>query len=1039
MESPQTTLTTGNRRTEPNAGKSSSNITDDGATTMEQSQPSRKLPETSKRRAARSVKASKSGISSKTPASGKSIQSGRQEKFRKHRRKNRPKEASSESDDYSSSESDDDYSLHSDESISLSSSDEESSHRRHKHRRSRKSRSVSRHASHRSRTASRGDRMKPLGGNTLQFEAENDMVSAREAEFTSSQNWVSWNDPISQRDLGEAIAQLETRYAQLQFQVEKLGGNAVQMTSKPLGSHLPSQYISPTQPLDNAHTHHNVVGFNTSFSHKPNTLLSLAAARRGLPQRESPHRSSPGTHSQIAMPNDTTRSKSKSRKERKVDYKRVDSVWDSTLYTFKLQDTAEVTTNSKYDKYIFHVRRTFDSEGKYRNTVVDIKSKLLRECLQDVIGNVRGVSLVDETPKLDPNLLFLYLEDFRSHRKKLKQVEPAGQGGRERKKNQQRIDKKRKELKVLVKYLDKDYAKVKESLYPMLESGIITFDYLWALWKPGSLVYSSTYGFAEDPRVFKVELAVRHSSLLRGEFYFVDGKYLEFDGKRFGHGTLAEEIAEFQGTRKITSLPFYPLPYHKDEDGIRRMLVERGKKFVALHGAHYKAYSGIAYNKRKKGSVVKFHIQQSRIMIDPAIFRRINPNYCLSNVRPRDFDAVSDLGLSDGDDDLYECFSSDNLQGDDEPKVVSKTTRDSDCNVPVTKALQTDLEARSKAPQPQLSATTSGKMVERTSSADTSGEERAVDTPEEDDPDVCLEFTDEDYLLASPVVLGFAFSEKQWLELAVSRVHDIKWNEDAWDSLVLPPETKDLIQALVKSRKQNATQTIDDVIQGKGKGLVTVLHGPPGTGKTLTAEGISELLRCPLYMASAGELGTDCRFLEADLQKILDVCHAWGAILLLDEADVFLEKRNMQDIHRNALVSIFLRQLEYFQGILFLTTNRVETFDEAFQSRIHIALRYEGLDSKAKKTIFKMFIDRVQAFGKLTVEPFSEEDLKKLAKYELNGREIKNMVGSAQDLAMNKNESLSMRHMQQVLDIHVKFGRDLRGGTGYEDAMRSYC
>jgi AAA+ superfamily predicted ATPase len=106
--------------------------------------------------------------------------------------------------------------------------------------------------------------------------------------------------------------------------------------------------------------------------------------------------------------------------------------------------------------------------------------------------------------------------------------------------------------------------------------------------------------------------------------------------------------------------------------------------------------------------------------------------------------------------------------------------------------------------------------------------------------------------------------------------------------------------------------------------VTAVLHGPPGTGKTLTAEGISEMLKCPLYMASAGELGTDSRYLEHELQKILDICHAWGAILLLDEADVFLEKRNMQDIHRNALVSIFLRQLEYFQGILFLTTNRVE-------------------------------------------------------------------------------------------------------------------
>jgi hypothetical protein len=191
-------------------------------------------------------------------------------------------------------------------------------------------------------------------------------------------------------------------------------------------------------------------------------------------------------------------------------------------------------------------------------------------------------------------------------------------------------------------------------------------------------------------------------------------------------------------------------------------------------------------------------------------------------------------------------------------------------------------------------------------------------------------------------------------------------------------------------------------------------------------------------MASAGELGTDSRFLEAELQKILDICHAWGAILLLDEADVFLEKRNMLDIHRNALVSIFLRQLEYFQGILFLTTNRVETFDEAFQSRIHIALRYGALEPKAKKAIFKMFIDKVRNFGKMKVASFSEEDLDALSRKELNGREIKNVVSSAQDLAVNKEEALSMSHIKQVLDVHAKFGRDLKGGAGFEDAMRSY-
>lgn len=85
-----------------------------------------------------------------------------------------------------------------------------------------------------------------------------------------------------------------------------------------------------------------------------------------------------------------------------------------------------------------------------------------------------------------------------------------------------------------------------------------------------------------------------------------------------------------------------------------------------------------------------------------------------------------------------------------------------------------------------------------------------------------------------------------------------------------------------------------------------------------------------------------------------------------------------------------------------------------------------------------MFIDRVRALGRMELDGFTDEDLNGLAKHELNGREIKNVVGSAQDLAVNKGEALSMRHIRQVLDVHAKFGRDLRGGSGYEDAMRSY-
>lgn len=97
----------------------------------------------------------------------------------------------------------------------------------------------------------------------------------------------------------------------------------------------------------------------------------------------------------------------KSKKPVRPDFKRVDSVWDGKMHNFRLKDTVENVDDAGYDRYVFHVRRTFDFENKYRSTIIDIKSKLLRECLQDVIGNVKGFSLVDETPKIPPNMLFL--------------------------------------------------------------------------------------------------------------------------------------------------------------------------------------------------------------------------------------------------------------------------------------------------------------------------------------------------------------------------------------------------------------------------------------------------------------------------------------------------------------------------------------------------------------------------------------------------------------------------------------------------------
>ncbi|KAI7528452.1 hypothetical protein KC317_g20652, partial [Hortaea werneckii] len=368
----------------------------------------------------------------------------------------------------------------------------------------------------------------------------------------------------------------------------------------------------------------------------------------------------------------------------------------------------------------------------------------------------------------------------------------------------------------------------------------------------------------------------------RGEWYCVEGKYLEYDGKGFGYGDFEVDVDGFKGPRKISSLATYPLKYHRDAEGVRKKIIARGEQFVGMEGMQYQFHKGLAFMKKKK-QIAKININ-GRIMVDPATFRRINPNYPISFIKPREAeDLFSDSDedeecscCADSDDDDQALGKQEDLQNldhtDDVPKYKYKWETGPDgCPVYIEVEVDSDGEPLRAQNISQLANAPKGH------------------------------FTPEELLLTSPVVLGFAFSEKLWLEFSLSGIHPITYNETAFDSLVLPPAQKSIVRALVESHRFHAAKTLDDVVQGKGKGLVAVLHGPPGTGKTLTAEGISELLKCPLYMVSAGELGTDPARLEHELQKILDIAHSWGAVLLLDEADVFLEKREVHDIHRNAL------------------------------------------------------------------------------------------------------------------------------------------
>jgi hypothetical protein len=89
--------------------------------------------------------------------------------------------------------------------------------------------------------------------------------------------------------------------------------------------------------------------------------------------------------------------------------------------------------------------------------------------------------------------------------------------------------------------------------------------------------------------------------------------------------------------------------------------------------------------------------------------------------------------------------------------------------------------------------------------------------------------------------------------------------------------------------------------------------------------------------------------LEGQLGQIFQIVKHWGAVLLLDKADVYLEHHLNQDLVCNSLVSVFLYKLEYCKGIIFLTINRVLQFDEAVLSRIHLTLRYNDLNKATRE------------------------------------------------------------------------------------------
>lgn len=256
-----------------------------------------------------------------------------------------------------------------------------------------------------------------------------------------------------------------------------------------------------------------------------------------------------------------------------------------------------------------------------------------------------------------------------------------------------------------------------------------------------------------------------------------------------------------------------------------------------------------------------------------------------------------------------------------------------------------------------------------------------------------------------PFVIVFDLFRHLRLSVHVNYLNEYVYDDTLADKLILPQEVKYLISMLVEQKDGN----FKDIVAGKGGGAIILLTGVPGVGKTLTAEVFAEADKKPLYSVQASQLGTNPDELEKELMSVLNRASRWNAIMLLDEADVYVHERG-NDLTQNAIVGVFLRVLEYHSSVLFLTTNRPELVDDAIASRCVARIDYQYPDKENQKKIWKVLceasninIDKKEYFKFAELNP------------NISGRDVKNLLKLSTLISKAKNEPITCETLQYVL------------------------
>lgn len=464
-------------------------------------------------------------------------------------------------------------------------------------------------------------------------------------------------------------------------------------------------------------------------------------------------------------------------------------------------------------------------------------------------------------------------------------------------------------LQCYIDFVDKNIMPLQDT-YKGTSKQRIRYSDLTYLFHPGDVVYSPTedeFTGSSNVRMAKLSPAVYQPiwkiqytnppsiSDITPESYdpnhrfYISAFYVDFDGKNYGPVKYRFDIAPYEGEIEIKNLPVYPIRYHSgshkssSSHGLDR-LRPAGKDFQYYVKEKHLYYRGWTLTTNPNGDTLTDgagepmkhpeHIDSSVIVDFQAALQAL-PSWKPTFKEPANMDQE---WTSSTEDRLPIIQWTDSKRTKQVRRTIEATQMRDGAH-----AVETNTYAKR---DPFLVAYMAGKT------------------------DATYELSEDDLRLLPGRVMAYVLRDRKFVQLDVHYLSKIEQQSNVFENLKISRQHKEMVMALVDShfrkkafRGPREFSLGQDLIQGKGEGLVILLHGVPGVGKTATAEAVAQSNQQPLFVITCGDLGFTPKEVERSLEEIFRLAHLWDCILLLDEADIFLGERRRDDLKRNALVS----------------------------------------------------------------------------------------------------------------------------------------